>query len=170
MMTLEQRRVCKQVCSDYRDTMFDIPGSSTKHHVWRGGYVSHLEEAMNIAIVLYEALNARRRLHFSVGDMLFALFLHDFDKLIRYKKTKDGFAATGSYSEDYPEKTAELLQERYSYKMSTEEFNAIKYAHGEGKDYHPTDRVILPMGTLVHCADIISARIWHDKGKDRRKW
>lgn len=170
LMLPEQKRVSEQIMSDFKDIIIDLPGSTTKHQTWPGGYISHLEEAMNIAVVLYKSLSTKRPLSFTLSDTLFALFLHDFDKITRYEKVSNGYKAKGEYNSGYASLTAKLLKERYNYKLSNEIFNALKYAHGEGKDYHPTDRIIMPLGTLVHCCDIISARIWFDEGKDHNNW
>ena len=62
------------------------------------------------------------------------------------------------------------LKEKYGYVLSKEEFNAIKYMHGENEDYHPTKKIMLSLTAFVHCCDIISARIWFNKGKDKNYW
>lgn len=125
---------------------------------------------MNLAVILYESLNLRRPLTFSLSSALFCLFLHDFDKVQRYELTADGaLRSRGAYSKDYLAKTRSIT-DAYGYTLTDEEYNALKYAHGEGDDYHPTERIIMPLGTLVHCCDIISARIWYDNGKNHSSW
>lgn len=170
MMRLEQKAVCGRVYQDYKQIIDTIPGSSTKHQAWEGGYTAHIEEAMNIAVFMYEAMDARRKLDFELSDALFCLYFHDFDKVQRYEIVDGELVSRGGYDSAYVEKTAEILKNDYDYTLTPEQFNALKYAHGEGKDYHPTDRVILPLGTLVHCADIISARIWYDNGRTSDSW
>ncbi len=165
------RRVAEQICEDYKDILFMIPGSSSKHQVWEGGYVSHLEETMNLAIILYHQLSIRRPLDFSLSSALFCLFLHDFDKVQRYRMVDGQLYSKGTYNSNYLEETKQLLAEKYDYKLSAEEYNALKYTHGEGNDYQPGGkRVMQPLAALVHCCDIISARIWHDYGQNAEDW
>jgi hypothetical protein len=170
IMRPEQAEVCRKLHKDYASVVDVIPGSMGKHQAWQGGYISHIEEAMNIALVLHEGLNSCRQLDIDISEVLFCVFLHDFDKVQRYRKEKAKFVAKADYSSDYIKMTAALLRDDYGYTLTEEEYNALKYAHGEGDDYHPTDRIMLPLATLVHCSDIISARIWYDKGKEHDKW
>lgn len=162
--------ICQRIIIDYGDHIRTIPGSLGKHHAWVGGYISHVEESMNLAVILYDDLNSRRRLPFSLSDALFALFLHDFDKIIRYERKQNGEVSSKTYEGDYVDQIDQILSSKYGYRLASEERNAIKYAHGEGSDYHPTDRVMLPLATLVHCCDIISARIWFDEGREHSSW
>jgi hypothetical protein len=166
-----KRDLCWQVLEDYHEIITVIPGAQTKHQTWEGGYISHVEEAMNICIGLYGVLSARRSLSFSLADALFCIFWHDFDKVLRFRKQADGsFMATKSYGSEFTDKIAELARKQYGYEFTADEYNAIKYAHGEGKDYHPSDRIMGPLATIVHCSDVISARIWFDEGRDPTAW
>lgn len=165
LMTAKHKKVSLKILDDYKNHIELIPGSFKKHHYWKGGYLDHLVESMNLAVILYEALNSKRGLHFTLSSALFTLFIHDFDKLIRYKVKNNKFFADNTYGKKYLTKTKKILKEKYGYKFTTEELNAIKYVHGEGENYHPTKRIMLPLGCLIHCCDIMSARIWFDKGK-----
>lgn len=162
-----RQMLCRQLIQDFSSEFKTYPGSILKHQSWRGGYQNHVEEAMNIAVELYNTLDEKRPLAFSLSDALFTLFIHDLDKLLCYKKTKEGFVRIKRYEEI---DVAEFLKKKYHYSLNTIERNAIQYIHGEGKDYHPTKRVMLPLAAFVHCCDIVSARIWHDKGRDAKKW
>lgn len=165
-----QAEVARKIYQDYKENIETIPGSSTKHQIWEGGYLSHIEEAMNIASVLYDSLSNCRPLPFSLSDALFCVYMHDFDKVQRFRWVDGELLKSGDYSKDYIDKTAKLLKEKYDYELTSEQYNALKYAHGEGLDYHPTDRIMLPLATLVHCADVISARVWYNDGKEHDSW
>lgn len=169
-MEAEHARVCRQILEDYKETIFSIPGSHVKHHAWEGGYIDHVEETMNIVLTLYAALDACRPLPFDLSEALFCAFLHDFDKVQRYTISEGILKSQGGYSGHYIKKTKTILKEKYDYILTTNEYNALKYAHGEGDDYHPTDRIMQPLATLVHCSDTISARIWFDKGHNHSQW
>lgn len=162
--------VCEKILRDYEKQIEVFPGSIKKHHYWVGGYISHIEESMNIAIIFYQALSKKRKLHFTLSALLFVLFIHDFDKLLRYKKTANGFTEQKPYGNEYIKQFVTLLSKKYMYKLSLEEENALFYMHGEGKDYHPTKRVMQPLAALAHCCDIISARVWFNEGKDHTAW
>lgn len=125
---------------------------------------------MNIALRLHETLSACRQLPFNVSDVLFCAFLHDFDKVQRYTMDRGRLASKGAYNSDYIDTARSILKDKYGYALTPDEYNALKYAHGEGKDYHPTDRIMQPLAALIHCSDTISARIWFDKGRGHNTW
>ena len=166
-MSIEKQSLCRAVLNDFSSEFEVYPGSITKHQAWKGGYRDHVEEAMNIGVALYSALDQKRKLSFPLGDALFILFLHDLDKLICYREKNGLFVRVQHHdSVDIPR----LLEQRYSYFVTPEEINAIRYVHGEGNDYHPTNRVMMSLGAFVHCCDTISARIWFDFGRDQKCW
>lgn len=170
-MEPEHKRVAEKICEDYKDIIYKIPGSVSKHQTWQGGYLSHIEESMNIAVVLYHQLTIRRKLGFTLSALLFCLFLHDFDKIQRYEVTAAGVTRKAQYSKDFVEKTRSILNEQYGYLLTDDEYKGIKYAHAEpDTEYNPTTRVTNELGALVHCCDYISARIWHDYGKLHDSW
>jgi 23S rRNA maturation-related 3'-5' exoribonuclease YhaM len=164
-------RVAHALFEDYQTVFTSIPGSKTKHQAWPGGYLSHIEEAMNIGLILYKSLAECRKLSFDLSSVLFCIYMHDFDKVQRYSLRADGILQSiGNYDKTYLEKTAQILQQQYDYVLTDEEHNALKYAHGEGDDYHPTERIMNPLATIVHCADVISARVWFDEGRSHDAW
>jgi hypothetical protein len=66
----------------------DAPGSSKNHQAWKGGYIDHVVETMNIACQLYWAFERLGRFGkeapFVVSDALVVLFLHDIEKPWKY--------------------------------------------------------------------------------------
>jgi len=171
LMEPEHKRVALAVRKHFESKFDVIPGSGANHQAWVGGYRAHIEEAMNIADFLYDDLHARRSLPFSKSQALFCVYMHDYDKLQRYQVKKDGNFTSELYTgRDYLAETQKQLRSIFNYELSAEEYNAIKYAHGEGDDYSKDRRIISPLGTLVHCADIISARIWFDDGRNSNAW
>lgn len=131
-------------------------GAKAKHQAWKGGYLNHLEEVMNIAIILYHTLNARRFLTFSLSDALLVLFLHDLEKVWIGKKyrqlTKDERCRI----------VVNKLSKKYGFKLTDEQLNGLRYVEGEGQDFHPTEKVQGPLAAFAHVCDVISARIWYD--------
>lgn len=171
LMRPTHRQVAEKICRDYGEQMSIIPGSATKHQTWEGGYISHIEETMNLILIMYHELHRRRPLPFDVSTALFCAFIHDFDKLLRYTVKDNKTDLTARHADDDSEKVKQALQEKYGYALTEEEYKAIKYTHGEGDDFQPGgNRVMTPLATLVHCCDVISARIWHDYGRVHDSW
>jgi len=142
------------------EELFDTSkGSATKHQPWPGGYRDHITEVMEIAVVTYKALETIRPLPFSLSDALLCCFLHDIEKVWKH-------ALNPCHRGDIDkEETLESC-----FQLNDEHRNAIKYAHGEGDDYHPTERVQGPLGAFVHHCDNTSARIWFDKPEPGERW
>lgn len=163
-LTPNQQRVAQKIIQTFEKDFWKIPGSRAKHQAWEGGYVSHLEEAMNIASILLRALKDVRPLPFTESDALFMLFLHDCDKLFRYS------SSTPLPHDDAQDLFLETLKETWGYQLTPEEKNALMYVHGEGSDYNEVQRVMLPLAAFIHCCDIISARIWFDFGREHQSW
>ena len=170
-MTPRQQSVCMGIISDFKSKFDRIPGSLHNHQVWIGGYRDHVEEILNIACITYTTLSGKRKLDFTLGESIFVLFLHDLDKLYRYDISSDGSVVSRAhYNSDYLKSIRRMLRTKYKYAMKDEELNALKYVHGEGNDYSSKKRVMCSLAAFVHCADIISARIWYNKGQDDAYW
>ena len=58
------------------------------------------------------------------------------------------------------------LPEKYNINFSKQEQNALKYIHGENKDYPPNERIMNELAAFCHSVDTISARIWYNEGRD----
>lgn len=147
------RAECQHFIDRNRRLFDSSKGSATKHQAWPGGYRDHIREVMRIGLVTYQALDANiRPLPFSLSDALLCCFLHDIEKI--WKHTLD------PADKEVLDKDDELAN---SFTLNDEHRNAMKYAHGEGDDYHPTDRIQGPLAAFVHHCDNTSARIWFDK-------
>ena len=133
-------------------------GSATKHQPWSGGYRDHITEVMEIARITWNALDQFRPLPFTLSHALVGCFLHDVEKI--WKHVLD--------PNDKKEVDKEAVL-RANFTMDDDLWNAVHYAHGEGDDYHPTDRVQGPLAAFVHHCDNTSARIWfdHPQGEER---
>jgi hypothetical protein len=147
-----QRSECKRFMEKNRRLICSSKGSATKHQAWPGGYHDHISEVMRICMTLYLGSTAVRPLSFSRSDALFGCFLHDIEKIWKHALLPE--------DRDYIDKD-KLLREEFT--LNDDHWNAIHYAHGEGDDYHPTDRIQCPLAAFVHHCDNHSARIWFDK-------
>lgn len=140
---------CLKFIDKFRHLFNTSKGSATKHQAWIGGYRDHITEVMNIAVATYGALQELRALPFSLSDALLGCFLHDIEKVWVH--------AIGG--------TQPVIKDNVlaaHFRLSDDLFNAIHYAHGEGADYHPTERIQGPLAAFVHHCDNTSARIWFD--------
>lgn len=133
-------------------------GSAVKHQPWPGGYRDHINEVMLIAAKTYFSLQEIRPLPFTLSDALLCCFLHDVEKI--WKHVLD------PVDKQDIDKDQLLIAE---FHLNDDHRNAIKYAHGEGDDYHPTDRIQGPLAAFVHHCDNTSARIWFDWPRDAER-
>ncbi len=152
------RYSCLRLLQDYKEIIQTAPGSLIKHQAWKGGYIDHLEETMNFAIWLYNFMNERRTLPFSISDCLLVLFFHDIEKPFKYCPTKMILLNSEKEKWDFLQK---MLQQ-YNVVLTPEHTNALKYIHGEGHDYSQAHRIQGPLAAFVHMCDTASARIWFD--------
>ena len=143
---------CMDFIKTYEPLFNTSKGSATKHQPWPGGYRDHITEVMHIAMVTYHALERIRPLPFTLSHALVGCFLHDVEKLWKH-------ALDPAHKQDIDKN--DLLDSHFT--MDDALWNAIKYAHGEGDDYHPTDLIQKPLAAFVHHCDNTSARIWFDK-------
>ena len=148
---------------DKNRELFDTSkGSAVKHQAWKGGYRDHITEVMNIAVVTYDALEKIRRLPFSLSDALFACFLHDVEKIWKHAVHPDDTLVCEHVRDDGEIQIDKWEILRTNFTLYLNIYIAVKYAHGEGDDYHPTERVQSPLAAFVHHCDNTSARIWFD--------
>ncbi len=155
---------CKQLLTDFEERFKAAPGALRKHQSWKGGYIHHLEETMNLGEVFYKKMNDFRKLPFSFSDVVLILFLHDLEKPFRYVPTKKEF---GNDIEKHD--FIESLIKKYKIKLTANHKNALQYIHGEGDDFSRTKRIQKPLAAFVHCLDTMSARIWFDEPKKSNK-
>lgn len=175
----------RKLATDYYDLFVKSPGSSYNHQAWDGGYLHHIVETMNVAVQLYAVLSGLRPLPFTVADALTVMTLHDIEK--PFKDNPNALTPLGiSWNQYREEAKTKWHQSHHSSDLinwkavrrqfrtdliiragiviPNELWNALEYVEGEREDYTPSKRVMNELGAFCHCCDIISARIWHDKG------
>lgn len=147
---------CILLIREHHERIFKSKGSKTKHQAWDGGFSEHLVETFQIAVPLYDMMNDRRKLPFSISDVIFVLFIHDLEKPFKYVEPIQKI--TPSMVKGF---IMHLLAE-FRIELTPEQLNALIYIHGEGEDYNPNERVQLPLAAFVHACDVLSARVWFD--------
>ena len=155
LIDLPNRGKCLKLLRDNKSRFEESPGSLTKHQAWKGGYVDHLNETMQLAVLFYGITNPRRKHPFKIGDVMLILFLHDLEKPWKYIEPKMHFE-----SDLDKEVFINGLIDKYKIILTPAHKNALKYIHGEGDDFSPTERIQGPLAAFCHICDVFSARIW----------
>jgi hypothetical protein len=164
MIDRPNQLACKAILSNNRELFQTVPGSTNNHQAWPGGYIDHVCEIMNIAIVLYREFNGIRPLSFSLSDLLLVVFLHDIEKPWKYvlnAESKLEHRPGMQTKEDHQKFRIAKLKE-YGIKLTPEQENGMKYAEGELNDYTNQHRVMGELAAMAHACDVLSARLWHN--------
>ena len=153
---------CYRLCNDHFKRFEQSLGSLTKHQAWPGGYIDHITEGMNFGFNLYEMMSKYERpLDFTLSDFLLVFFLHDLEKPFRYVEPKLILD-----TDEQKNAFIDSIIEKYGFNLTNDHRNALKYIHGEGDDYHRTERIQKPLAAFAHICDVASARIWFDYPKN----
>ena len=155
---------CFNILLENKKLFQAVQGSTHNHQAWPGGYYDHVQEIMNITIVLYTVLNFLRTLPFSLSDALLIVFLHDIEKPWKYEFGSDGHLrhidSLKTKQAQHEFRTKKLRE--YGLMLTPDQENAMKYVEGEFDDYSNRQRTMKPLAALCHLADVISARIWYN--------
>ena len=157
------RAACARILSDNHARFRTAQGSTHNHQAWPGGYLDHVVEIMNIAVVLHARMNAIRALPFSESDLLLVVFLHDVEKPWKYE-LRDGRLEhkPSMASKDEHQKFRMQKLTEYGVTLTAEQENGLKYAEGEINDYSNKRRAMGPLAAMAHMCDVASARLWFD--------
>lgn len=160
------KTVIFDIYQSHKDNFKTAPGSEHNHQAWEGGYIDHLVEVMNIARLFYGAMNDKRKLQFTLSDVLIVLFLHDLeksspdrikhytDRLWKRAKAKDKVRYQMFHEDEY-KNVWEYLNDSHK--------NAIDFVEGEKDNYSNGRRAMRPLAAFCHLCDVTSSRIWFDR-------
>lgn len=164
MIDEPNRSACARILEANRRLFQTVQGSTHNHQAWPGGYLDHVQEIMNVAVVLHDRLHAIRPLPFSLSDLLLVVYLHDIEKPWKYELGEDGHlrhkAAMATKEEHQKFRMAKLAE--FGVVLTPEQENGLKYVEGELHDYTNRRRVMGPLAAVAHMCDVASARLWHD--------
>jgi hypothetical protein len=154
----------KRLLSENLGIFTNARGSSNNHQAWRGGYLDHVKETMNIVTLLHASLATTDRDLPKLEDALLVMFLHDIEKPWKYLLTDED---TWTIHPSMATKQAQHhfrkeLLDSYNIQLNDEQQNALKYVEGELDDYSNKERKMGRLAALCHMADIASARLWFD--------
>jgi hypothetical protein len=158
------RTACTRILAEHRTLFATVQGSTNNHQAWRGGYLDHVTDAMNVAVVLYEELSALRPLPFTLSDVLLVVYFHDLEKPWKYELGADGalrHKAEMVTKESHQKLRMQKLAE-YGVVLTAEHENGLRYAEGELADYTNQRRMMGPLAAMAHMCDVASARLWFD--------
>jgi len=168
------REICFRVLSENKYLFKNARGSKTKHQAWPGGYLDHIKETMNLAILLYNSLEStKRRIPFNLSDSLLVMFLHDIEKPWKQLRKNEIKLEDerGKKDEDEIKKFKSQLIHKYGFKLNSDHQNALRYVEGENKDYDTHKRISNELAAFCHMCDYWSARGWHDfPKKEKDTW
>ena len=153
------------IVRDNQERFTKAKGSSHNHQAWEGGYLDHVAEVMNLACQLYKTLDSLRKLPFELQEALEVMFLHDIEK--PFKKDAALCYRTEfmpATKENRKKLRADIIRE-YGIKLSEEQENALEYVEGvPDSKYTPGERTMGELAAFCHTCDILSARLWWDRG------
>jgi len=165
------RSRCRRILEENRVVFEMARGSDAKHQAWKRGYLDHITETMNLAILFYGSLSSTGRpLNFTLSDSLLVLFLHDLEKPFKQLKGKELglYDSSGKKNRSAIDKFKGKLFKSYGLILTGKQRNAIRYVEGENEDYHPTKRVMNELAAFCHLCDIWSARGWYEFPKQAK--
>ncbi|MBD2013319.1 hypothetical protein H6F96_04715 [Microcoleus sp. FACHB-53] len=155
---------CQNLFAEHRNLFQTARSSSNNHQAWTGGYIDHLHEVMNIAVVFYNTLNKLRPLPFPLSDALVVLFVHDLEKPWAYTQVEGTWRRNDEFrsKEDTHAFRLKKLGE-YGLQLPTYIERAIFFAEGELHHYSNRERAMSPLAAFCNICDVTSARLWHDR-------
>lgn len=162
MIDEPNQTACQWIFTDNRKLFQTAQGSTNNHQNWPGGYFDHVQEIMNIAIVLYKQLDSIRPLPFSLSDLLLVVYFHDIEKPWKYELREDGQLHHKAAMHDKKDVQYFRMMKlaEYGVVFTPEQENGMKYAEGELNDYTNRRRVMEPLACVAHMCDVCSARLW----------
>jgi hypothetical protein len=157
------RSAFQRLLAEHAERFRSARGSSHNHQAWVGGYLDHVREVLNLAVVLYDTLGRLRPLPFSLSDALVVLFVHDLEKPWAYEEVdgvwrrRDGFSAKDDAQAFRMGKLAEV-----GITLPPVLEQATLFVEGELNRYSNRTRGMSPLAAFCHLCDVASARLWHD--------
>jgi hypothetical protein len=157
------RSAFQRLLEEYRDLLRSARGSTHNHQAWRGGYLDHIREILNLAVVLFGTMSRLRPLPFSLSDALVVLFVHDLEKPWAYELQEGGWRRKAEFASKESAHAFRLEKLREVGCVLPEALeSAVRFTEGEVGHYSSGARGMGPLAAFCHMCDVASARVWHD--------
>jgi len=122
------------------------PAAISHHHKWKGGYADHVKEVMLLGISMFNTINSAgerysKKLNFTLDDVIIVCYVHDIDKLWRYKdmpasdyRRQEKYGAKIWDKADgllYPDESAKVVQicAKNGIILTDEQIEAVSHHH-----------------------------------------
>jgi hypothetical protein len=162
------RAAFQRLLREYGEPLRTARGSSHNHQAWAGGYVDHVREVMNAAVILYDTLGQLRPLPFSLSDALVVLFVHDLEKPWAYEEVEDGWRRREGFAAKEDAHAFRLARlQAVGLALPAELERAAFFAEGEVGHYSNRARGMSPLAAFCHLCDVTSARLWPDYPREQ---
>lgn len=146
------------------------PSSCTRHHAWEGGYLDHVYEVMEISLRLYGMVtnDLKASVTFDREDVTLISYIHDINKLNRYRKTQESWKLRkGIKFEIAPgtgncDESAEVVNvcARFGLVLEHKHLEALSHHHGGFSDSmcaaYKYPGSLTSFSSLIHSADLLS--------------
>lgn len=159
----QNQRQLKKLYQDIIEEMPNAMWSSNNKHQWREWwYYDHIADILKFGKILYDNLNAYRKLPFSFDDIAVVILIHDIEKPYKYTWDKEKYKELLMLNDH---SIRDNILETYNITLSATQQNGADYIHGEWHEYSKTERIMWPLAAFCHSIDVISARIYFNNGR-----
>ena len=154
---------------DWSDKYEQMPAGAKHHHTYEGGLEKHTVQVIDTALFLWDLNKSTLASTVSVEDIIVASFLHDFSKVMTYRKlhTQEEIDKNNGYPFKWDSKleghdmetwTIQKCME-YGIVLTEAQINAIFFAEGGFSRWGQTPRhpKWTTLAVLIACADLYSA-------------
>lgn len=142
------------------------PAAVKYHHNWHGGLNTHTEQVMNIAVNLFNKWEDE--FNVKLDDIIIVSFIHDLDKMYRYKlrplsekkENKPFYVYKYKNRATYPPEMDVLrILAEHNISLTRQQTEALVWHHGGWSDASKTYKSNSQLAALIHIADLFSARV-----------
>ena len=149
----------------FEDKINYYPASSTAHHNWPFGWSDHTAQVIDFGIKLYKNVVPKSLADFTLDDVILVCFVHDLDKLWRYKEAegKRKKKIHFDYVKRLPfEPTSKVIAEcfRNGIELTDQHIEAINNHHGGFTPHlisvQSKNVRLSQLSSVVHAADLFS--------------
>lgn len=137
------------------------PASIKYHHNYPSGLYVHTLEVMRFALELFEVYKDKMVQHFTRDDVILVTFIHDLEKITKYKRNTSINAGISEpyYAYNYNKidmnDSAEVINlvGKYDIHLTDIQINSVVFHHG---GWSSEKGKLTELAALIHIADLMS--------------